>query len=85
MVLGHALAHDRVRSHTADKRNARLDVETERRVQAYRSASEAELAEAKAILSAWETRTADVISLNGKMIDQPVVERARRLIASQQR
>ncbi len=48
-------------------------------------ASEAELAEAKAILSAWETRTADVISLNGKMIDQPVVERARRLIASQQR
>jgi hypothetical protein len=44
MVLGHALAHDRVRSHTADKRNARLDVETERRVQAYRSASEAELA-----------------------------------------
>ncbi len=48
-------------------------------------ATEAELAEAKAILSAWETRTADVISLNGKMIDQPVVERARRLIASQQR
>jgi citrate lyase subunit beta/citryl-CoA lyase len=47
--------------------------------------SEAEMAEAKAILSAWETRTADVISLDGRMIDQPVVERARRLIASQRR
>jgi citrate lyase subunit beta/citryl-CoA lyase len=48
-------------------------------------ASEAEIAEAKAILAAWEVRTADVISHNGKMIDQPVVERARRLISSQQR
>ena len=48
-------------------------------------ASETEIAEAKAILAAWEVRTADVISHNGKMIDQPVMERARRLLSSQQR
>jgi citrate lyase subunit beta/citryl-CoA lyase len=48
-------------------------------------ASEAEIAEAKAILAAWEIRTADVISHNGRMIDQPVMERARRLLSSQQR
>ncbi len=49
------------------------------------AASEAEIAEAKAILAAWEVRTADVVSHNGKMIDQPVVERARRLLSSQRR
>ena len=48
-------------------------------------ASEAEIAEAKAILAAWEIRTADVIAHNGRMIDQPVVERARRLLSSQRR
>jgi citrate lyase subunit beta / citryl-CoA lyase len=48
-------------------------------------ASDAEIAEAKAILSAWEVRTADVVAHNGKMIDQPVVERARRLLSSQRR
>jgi citrate lyase subunit beta/citryl-CoA lyase len=48
-------------------------------------ASEAEIAEAKGVLAAWEVRTADVISHNGRMIDQPVVERARRLLSSQRR
>ena len=48
-------------------------------------ASEADIAEAKAILAAWEVRTADVISHNGRMIDQPVVERARRLLSSERR
>ncbi len=44
--------------------------------------SEAEIAEAKAVLAAWENRTDGVVSHNGKMIDQPVVERARRLLQS---
>jgi citrate lyase subunit beta/citryl-CoA lyase len=45
-------------------------------------ASAAEIEEAKAIVAAWEARTDGVVSHNGKMIDQPVVERARRLLAS---
>jgi citrate lyase subunit beta/citryl-CoA lyase len=45
-------------------------------------ASEAQIAEARAILAAWEARTDGVVSHNGKMIDQPVVERARRLLSS---
>jgi citrate lyase subunit beta/citryl-CoA lyase len=45
-------------------------------------ASEADIAEARAILEAWEQRVDGVVSHNGKMIDQPVVERARRLLAS---
>jgi citrate lyase subunit beta / citryl-CoA lyase len=45
-------------------------------------ASSAEIEEAKAIVAAWEARTEGVVSHNGKMIDQPVVERARRLLAS---
>ena len=45
-------------------------------------ASEEQIAEARAILAAWETRTDGVISHNGRMIDQPVVERARRLLSS---
>ncbi len=45
-------------------------------------ASEAEVADARAIVAAWETRTTGVVSHNGRMIDQPVVERARRLLAS---
>lgn len=45
-------------------------------------ASEADVAEARAILAAWEQRTDGVVNHNGKMIDQPVVERARRLLAS---
>jgi citrate lyase subunit beta/citryl-CoA lyase len=45
-------------------------------------ASEAEVADARAILAAWEARTEGVVSHNGQMIDQPVVERARRLLAS---
>lgn len=40
----------------------------------------ADLREADDIVSAWEDRTSDVFSLNGRMIDQPVVERARRLL-----
>lgn len=44
--------------------------------------SEAEVAEAQAILSAWDTRVDGVVSHNGQMIDQPVVERARRLLKS---
>jgi citrate lyase subunit beta/citryl-CoA lyase len=45
-------------------------------------ASEADIAEARAILAAWEQRVDGVVSHNGRMIDQPVVERARRLLAS---
>ena len=44
--------------------------------------SENEIAEAQAILAAWEQRADGVVSHNGKMIDQPVVERARRLLKS---
>jgi citrate lyase subunit beta / citryl-CoA lyase len=44
-------------------------------------ATETEIAEAQAIIAAWENRTGGVVSYNGLMIDQPVVERARRLIA----
>lgn len=44
--------------------------------------SETEISEAKAILAAWDSRTDGVVSHNGKMIDQPVVERARRLLQS---
>jgi citrate lyase subunit beta / citryl-CoA lyase len=44
--------------------------------------AEADIAEARAILAAWESRVDGVVSHNGKMIDQPVVERARRLLAS---
>ncbi len=44
-------------------------------------ASETEIAEARAIVAAWESRTGGVVSYNGLMIDQPVVERARRLLA----
>lgn len=43
-------------------------------------ASEAELADARAILAAWEKREGGVVSHNGRMLDQPVVERARRLL-----
>lgn len=45
-------------------------------------ASEAELAEARAILAAWDRREDGVVSHNGRMLDQPVVERARRLLQS---
>jgi citrate lyase subunit beta/citryl-CoA lyase len=45
-------------------------------------ASEADVAEARAILAAWESRVDGVVNHNGKMIDLPVVERARRLLAS---
>ena len=45
-------------------------------------ASEADIADARAILAAWESRVDGVVSHNGKMIDQPVAERARRLLAS---
>jgi citrate lyase subunit beta/citryl-CoA lyase len=41
---------------------------------------EAEIAEARAVLAAWNNRVDGVVSHNGKMIDQPVVERARRLL-----
>lgn len=44
--------------------------------------SEEAAAEARAILAAWETRVDGVVSHNGRMIDQPVVERARRLLQS---
>jgi citrate lyase subunit beta / citryl-CoA lyase len=44
-------------------------------------ATETEIAEAQAIVAAWEKRTGGVVSYNGLMIDQPVVERARRLLA----
>lgn len=42
--------------------------------------SEADIAEAQAILAAWDQRADGVVSHNGRMIDQPVVERARRLL-----
>lgn len=42
--------------------------------------SEADIAEAQAILAAWDHRADGVVSHNGRMIDQPVVERARRLL-----
>lgn len=45
-------------------------------------ASAADIAEAQAILAAWDQRADGVVSHNGKMIDQPVVERARRLLSS---
>jgi citrate lyase subunit beta/citryl-CoA lyase len=44
--------------------------------------SDADVAEARAILAAWEQRVDGVVNHNGRMIDQPVVERARRLLAS---
>lgn len=44
--------------------------------------SEDEIAEARAVLAAWDSRTDGVVSHNGKMIDQPVVERARRLLGA---
>lgn len=43
---------------------------------------EAEIAEARGILAAWEQRVDGVVNHNGRMIDQPVVERARRLLAA---
>lgn len=45
-------------------------------------ASEADIADARAILAAWEQRVDGVVNHNGRMIDQPVAERARRLLAS---
>ncbi len=42
--------------------------------------SEAEITDARAILAAWDNRTDGVVSHDGRMIDQPVVERARRLL-----
>ncbi len=44
--------------------------------------SQAEIADARAIITAWEARTDGVVSHNGRMIDQPVAERARRLLAA---
>jgi citrate lyase subunit beta/citryl-CoA lyase len=44
--------------------------------------NETELAEARSILAAWDNRIDGVVSHNGRMIDQPVVERARRLLRS---
>ena len=44
--------------------------------------SEEAIAEARAILGAWDARVDGVVSHNGRMIDQPVVERARRLLKS---
>lgn len=44
-----------------------------------------DLDEARAVLQAWEARgDAGVVSLSGNMIDLPVVERARRLLAKDQ-
>lgn len=45
--------------------------------------TEEEMREARDIVAAWERRTSDVFSFNGRMIDQPIVERARRLISQQ--
>lgn len=42
--------------------------------------SESDIAEAQAILAAWDQRADGVVSYNGRMIDRPVVERARRLL-----
>ena len=45
--------------------------------------NEAEVNEARAILALWSERgTKGIISRNGKMIDLPVVERARQILAS---
>ena len=45
-------------------------------------ATETEIAEARAIVAAWDARgDGGVVSYNGLMIDQPVVERARRLLS----
>ncbi|MBI1360197.1 MAG: CoA ester lyase [Alphaproteobacteria bacterium] len=44
-------------------------------------ASEAELADARAIVAAWATRSGGVVAHNGRMLDLPIVERARRLLA----
>ena len=44
--------------------------------------SEEDIAEARAVLAAWDARVDGVVSHNGKMIDQPVVERARRLLGA---
>ncbi|HOY77902.1 MAG TPA: CoA ester lyase [Hyphomonadaceae bacterium] len=44
--------------------------------------SEEAVGEAQAILAAWDARIDGVVSHNGRMIDQPVVERARRLLIS---
>ena len=43
-------------------------------------ASEAEVRDAQAILTAWEARTEGVVSHNGQMLDLPIVKRARRLL-----
>jgi citrate lyase subunit beta/citryl-CoA lyase len=44
--------------------------------------SEAEVAEARAVLEAWDARgQGGIASLNGRMIDLPVAERAKRLVA----
>jgi citrate lyase subunit beta/citryl-CoA lyase len=40
------------------------------------------IAEAQAVLAAWDNRVDGVVSHMGAMIDQPVVERARRLLKS---
>lgn len=48
-------------------------------------ASAAEITEAEAILAAWETRAGGVVSHKGRMLDQPIVERARRLLATARR
>jgi citrate lyase subunit beta/citryl-CoA lyase len=45
------------------------------------SPGEADLEEARAILEAWAGRTGGVVSFGGRMLDLPVVERARRLLA----
>jgi citrate lyase subunit beta/citryl-CoA lyase len=42
--------------------------------------SEAEIIEARAILAAWRARVDGVVSHEGRMIDEPVAERARRLL-----
>lgn len=44
--------------------------------------SPAEIAEARDILAAWERRQDGVVSHKGRMLDQPVVERARRVLTS---
>lgn len=44
--------------------------------------SDADVQEAQAIIAAWENRTTGVVSHAGKMIDHPVVERARRLLTA---
>lgn len=44
--------------------------------------SEEAIAEARAILAAWDARDGGVVSLHGRMLDLPVVERARRVLAA---